>query len=273
MPGIRLTSELKDEYLRLFDTCTILPKALPSVTSTAEAIAAEQARYASIGDPLKIPWCAVGLLHYRECGLSFQKHLHNGDPLAARTVHVPAGRPVNGQPPFAFDASAQDALVQNGASAWKDWSLPGLLYRLEAFNGFGYRLSHPQVLSPYLWGQSCHYIRGGYPRDGEWSDTYVNKQLGSAVILRRLSELGHVGFGVDGQILSSAAPDSIWDTYADVRYAPDEVSAKAMELQKLLNRLPGVHLQEDGRAGARTAQAFTRASGRRLLGDPSASPL
>ncbi len=270
MPGMRLTPELRDEYLRLFDTCTISPKALPAVTKTAEAIASQCDRYARIGEPLGLPWCAVGLLHYRECNLSFEKHLHNGDPLSARTVHVPAGRPVTGQPPFGFDESAKDALVQNGAAAWKDWTLPGLLYRLEAFNGFGYRLSHPQVLSPYLWGQSSHYTQGGYPRDGEWSDTYVNKQLGSAVILRRLSELGHVVFGADGQIQADAAPTSLWEPFADVRYDPDVVSPKAMELQRLLNRLPGIHLQEDGKAGRRTSEAYLRAAGRRLVGDPLA---
>jgi len=33
-----------------------------------------------------------------ECGLDFTRHLHNGDPLIARTVRAPAGRLVDGRP-------------------------------------------------------------------------------------------------------------------------------------------------------------------------------
>jgi len=39
---------------------------------------------------------------------SFKLHLHNGDPLTARTVNVPKGRPKTGQPPFAWGISAKD---------------------------------------------------------------------------------------------------------------------------------------------------------------------
>jgi lysozyme family protein len=52
-----------------------------------------------------------------------------------------------------------------GLDHWQDWSLAGLLYRLEAYNGFGYRKHHPEVLTPYLWSFSST-TAGKYVQDG-----------------------------------------------------------------------------------------------------------
>jgi lysozyme family protein len=81
--------------------------------------------------------------------LNFNRHLHNGDPLTARTVQVPAGRPKTGEPPFTWEESATDALMLEKLDQWEDWSVPGTLYKLEQYNGWGYRLAHPDVKSPY----------------------------------------------------------------------------------------------------------------------------
>jgi lysozyme family protein len=135
-----------------------------------------------------IPWWFVALIHNMECSLSFKKHLHNGDPLTARTRLVPAGRPASGSPPFTFLESAVDALTMPGKAYHleTDWTIPAVLFKLEGFNGFGYRKFHPSVKSPYLWSGSNHYTRGKYVADGVWSDKAVSKQLGSAVLLRAL---------------------------------------------------------------------------------------
>jgi len=268
MATVTLTQALRDEYLRLFQMCRVNLEATEEVTNWAQQIAANKARYSGIGDALSVPWHIVGIIHYRECSLNFTQHLHNGDPLTGRTKNEPKGRPLTGSPPFSFEESATDALQYDGTTKWTNWSLPGTLYKLESYNGFGYRQFHPYVLSPYLWGKSNHYIRGGYPRDGVWSDTYVNKQLGSAVLLRRLAELGFVAFDVDGAPAAHEDPASIWAKFEEVRYNPAEVVALAQELQRALNQIPGIHLREDGQAGQRTSDAYKRVTGHYLKGDP-----
>ena len=180
---------------------------------------------------------------------------------------VPAGRPAKGEPPFSFHESAVDALHYSSMSRWRDWSLPGTLCRLEAYNGFGYRLYRPEVLSPYLWGRSYHYIRGGYVRDGQWSDTYVNRQLGVAVLLRRMTELGLIAFDAVG-IPTSPDEESVWARFDGVRYGPGRVSERVRELQQTLNLFPEIQLLEDGRAGPLTSGALWRVTGQYFPGDP-----
>jgi len=74
-----------------------------------------------------------------------------------------------------------------GLGAKTDWSLAGMLYQLEGYNGWGYRLHHPHVLTPYLWSFSNHYTSGKYVAGGTWSDIAASKQCGAAVLLRRLA--------------------------------------------------------------------------------------
>jgi hypothetical protein len=51
-------------------------------------------------------------------------------------------------------------------------------------------------------------------------------------------------------------------------YAPGKVIAAAIELQRFLNRFPGIYLKEDGTLGDSTSEACKRVFGRYLLGDP-----
>jgi len=116
-------------------------------------------RYAEVEKRTGVPWFIVGVVHYLETGLNFQTHLHNDDPLNARTVHVPAGRPRTGQPPFTWEDSAQDAFELTGVTKVPDWSIARVLYELERYNGWGYR--RRQVNSPYLWNCTSQYTKGG----------------------------------------------------------------------------------------------------------------
>ena len=52
------------------------------------------------------------------------------------------------------------ALVKSDAVA--QWTLARALYELEKHNGRGYRLFHPHMNSPYLWGFANHYRSGKY---------------------------------------------------------------------------------------------------------------
>lgn len=136
----------------------------------------------------RIPWYFIACVHYRECSFSFKEHLHNGDPLTAYTTHVPANRPQVGHPPpFTFEESAVDALKLMGFDKIGGWTLPLMLRKLEAYNGFGYSGLH-HIPSPYLWGYSNHYTKGLYVKDGKYDADAVSKQMGTAVILKRMEQ-------------------------------------------------------------------------------------
>ena len=152
-----------------------------------------QNRYASIAAQSNVPWYVIAVIHNMECGLDFTEHLHNGDSLKHRTVNVPAGRPKTGQPPFTFEVSALDALEYDGLTEWNDWSIGGICYKLEGFNGWGYRAR--DINSPYLWSYSNLYTSGKFIRDNVWSDKAVSGQCGAAVILRRMSDDGQIDIG------------------------------------------------------------------------------
>ncbi len=183
-----LTDALRAEYQTLFDTCQIRPETREEVDILAAKIVQNRDRYDAVGTALSIPWYFIGVIHNMESSQRFDRQLHNGDPLTARTVHVPAGRPASGDPPFTWEASATDALQLEGLDKVTDWSFPALLYRLEKYNGFGYRSRHPEVLSPYLWSGSNHYTSGKFVADGRFDPDAVSKQCGAAVILRTMDD-------------------------------------------------------------------------------------
>ncbi|MFO7446213.1 MAG: hypothetical protein R6W90_07585 [Ignavibacteriaceae bacterium] len=182
-----LNDRLKTEYQNLFDTMVINSNRVPIVKSIVKKIKANEIRYAAVAEQLNIPWYFAAVIHNMECSLNFSRHLHNGDPLTGRTIHVPAGRPLTGNPPFTWEQSGVDALRLKKLHLWKEWSIPGMLFKLEEYNGFGYRRKHPDVLTPYLWSFSNHYTKGKYIADGKWSDKAVSNQCGAAVILKELS--------------------------------------------------------------------------------------
>lgn len=259
--AILLNSALQSEYQRLFDTCVIRPEKYPEVNSVVDRILQNKSRYEAVGNKLNVPWYFIGIVHCLEGSLSFKVHLHNGDPLTARTVQVPKGRPVAGKPPFTWEASAEDALIYDKVNLWTDWSVPGMLFRFEGYNGYGYRKLTPPINSPYLWSCSNHYTKGKYVADGKYSPTAVSKQIGAAVLLRRLAEKQIIAIGLAGRLTL------IKQLGQEVTFAPNRYSAKAEELQKLLN-LSGAHLMADGKAGRNTSDAYFHLAGSYLKGDP-----
>ncbi len=124
----------------------------------------------------------------------FDQHLHNGDPLSARTVRRPAGRPESGHALFAWTYSATDALASDHFTTWTDWSLAGTLYKLESYNGFGPRMNHGRATG-YLWAQTTAYAGGKYVADGVWSATAQDVESGCAAVLKVLMEHDAVSLG------------------------------------------------------------------------------
>ena len=269
------TTSLIEEYQRLFDSCHVRPSRANEVNRLVDRISRNRDRYHGVGAPLGIPWYVIGVIHAMEAGLDFKCHLHNGDPLTARTVKEPRNRPAAGQPPFTWEDSATDALRSRKLHQVEDWSLPRTLYRLEGYNGFGYRRDHPEVLSPYLWSFSEHYTSGKYVGDHKFSATTPSDQCGAAVLLRRMAEVGAIEFTPTGAPITGLPDTSArarsFDEFGPlVRFAPGTKSPVVEHLQRMLNTMPGIFVKVDGKAGERTSDAFKKVTGHFLAGDPRA---
>ena len=168
----------------LWQTAVIKPEVLDYVRKCCKAFTANKATYDEISKATGVPWDVFACIHKMESNCNFKAHAHNGDPLSARTVQVPKGRPVKGNPPFTFIESAIDALGYDGATGIKDWNIVATLKFLEKFNGLGYR--NKGIYSPYMCSGTQHYSKGKYTSDGVFSPNVVSDQLGCIAYLKVL---------------------------------------------------------------------------------------
>jgi len=189
------------EYRALWDGMTINKGHAVAVLATARKIAKHREDYESVSRETGVPWYVVGIIHAMECTdfPAMTQHLHNGDPLTARTKLNPSGRPKAGNPPFTWVESAIDALRYDKLDKVTDWSIEQMCWTLEFYNGPGYaRRGTP---SPYLWSFTNQYDRGKFVE--VWDDTkrkfvgvynpqLVSEQAGAMALLRALIENGDV---------------------------------------------------------------------------------
>lgn len=180
---------IASEYAAWFALAEIRPEHQDSAAWHLTMMRQSQTRYAAVGKQVSVPWQFIAAVHGLEASFNFRAHLHNGDfPLSQRTRQVPPGRPKVWLPPSSWEASALDALRLMGFAGQSDWSLPHMLYRLEAYNGFGYRNS--ARASPYLWSFSNLYSKGKFVSDGHFDPTAKSQQCGAAVMLKVLDLAG-----------------------------------------------------------------------------------
>lgn len=179
-------------YANLWARAEIKPERAAQASAIAAKIAGNKTRYEAVSAAVGCPWWLVGVIHSLEAALRFDKHLHNGDPLSARTVRVPKGRPKRGGPPFAWEDSAIDALEAppHSLHTIDKWSISRALYELEKYNGFGY-FQHA-VNSPYLWSFTTLYDQGKYTADGRYSASTISKQCGAAAIIKAMVAAGMI---------------------------------------------------------------------------------
>lgn len=181
---------LADEYIRFFDGAGFRTTHEKKIKDMAVRALGFKDKYEAVGTPLGIPWWFVAAIHQMESSYNFGRHLHNGDSLKNRTVRVPAGRPLAGGLPFTWTQSATDSLIHQRLDNLSDWSLPRALWRLERYNGLGYRARG--VPTPYLWSFSTIYLRGKYVKDGKFDGNATSAQCGAAVMLKSLYLDGHI---------------------------------------------------------------------------------
>ncbi len=258
MPVATSNNPFEDEYRFLFDTCIIMENKFAEIDEVVLQMQSNKARYENIGNELSIPWNFIAIIHCMEGSLSFKKHLHNGDPLTARTVQVPKGMPKAGTPPFTWEESARDALTIEGFVGKTDWSIPGMLFSFEKYNGMGYRKKG--INTPYLWSYSNQYTRGKFTEDGIYDPNAVSRQVGAAVLLRRMSEKQ---IAVKGEVDRITMIKTLG---AKVVFDPNTFHENAQQLQTLLNSV-GLHLRTDGKAGRNTSDAYHAIAGQFLQGD------
>jgi lysozyme family protein len=186
--------DVANEYAHLWGSATIQSEKVNQVATTSQKLQTLKQHYDQVSSATGVPWYVVGLIHSLEASLSLSGHLHNGDPLTAWTVNVPAGHPQQGNPPFTWVESAIDALTLRGLQNVGPgvWTVERIAYELERYNGFGYRDHHPEVKTPYLWSCTVQYSKGKYVADGKFDPNAVGGQVGAMALLKQLVAEGAV---------------------------------------------------------------------------------
>lgn len=179
--------QLAAEYAALWNQATIRPEHVADVTASAQKLRTIKPSYDQVSARSNVPWYVVGLIYgLEDSTYSLTTHLHNGDPLTARTVHVPAGRPPTGTPPFSWVDSAVDALTLEGFDKVSRWSIERIAFQLEQYNGWGYRNRHPPMNTPYLWSFTNLYSTGKFSSDGKFDPALTSAQPGAMAVLQLL---------------------------------------------------------------------------------------
>jgi lysozyme family protein len=170
-----------------FNTAVINPAHKSQCDLYLSKARANKATYQAIANAVnsKMPYYFIACIHARESDCNFNTHLHNGDSLNDRTTHVPSGRPkaapANGSR-YTFVESATDALLMKGLNKWNDWSIAGMVYLFEKYNGWGY--AYRKVVSPYVWSGTQFYTSGKFVADGVYNSKTVDQDTGAATLLK-----------------------------------------------------------------------------------------
>jgi lysozyme family protein len=185
-------ADLRQGYVELFDSCSIREAHSADVKWCVGKLSDSDNReqYNRVAEEVCAPWYFIGIVHAMEASFDFRTHLHNGDPLKARTVQVPSGRPPVWDPPNDWASSAVDAMTFDHFADQADWSLARTLYNWEGYHGWRSRAMG--INTPYLWSFSSHYSKGKFVADNVWDANAVSKQCGAAVMLKALVEQGLV---------------------------------------------------------------------------------
>lgn len=210
MASIKFTNAVANEYNKLWATAAVKPNWKAMAGWAVDQIVRNRPRYEYVSKLTGVPWYVIGVIHCREAipPFSFKCHLHNGEPLTDRTRFLePKGRPAAGNPPFTWEVSAVDALKLKNLHNRKDWSISGILWVLEGYNGYGYKMKNKT--NPYLWSGTQHYLKGKYTSDKKYNENAIDKQIGTATILKEFFAV--TGIPAPGVSSGSGMPGNIFE--------------------------------------------------------------
>lgn len=173
-------------YQKLWDTCEVVETKHLDVYNIVSRLMPEKQVYDKIEEETLVPWWVTLCIHHKECSGSFDKHLHNGDSLNAKTIRHPPGRP-QGPGPFTFIDSAVDALMMKEDRFPEKWTIADSLQFLERWNGMGY--SHRNMNSPYLWAFTNHEQPGLYVKDHVFDEKARSKNPGCVAMIKIIRTL------------------------------------------------------------------------------------
>jgi lysozyme family protein len=213
--------DIELKYVRMWVCCRVRTKFQEPAKHAAELLSTLTYRqqYVRVATVIGCPWELVAVLDFLEAGGRCCTHLHNGDNLDRKTTHAPKNRPPAGwfktmspdmldrfikifgrapsdKSPYAWQDSAVDALMYDGAHKVGRWTIAGMLGFLEKYNGMGYRSKavqekSPGIQTPYLWSGTYFYGKpeaptGKYVADGKFDPGTTSAQIGCVPILKAL---------------------------------------------------------------------------------------
>lgn len=170
---------LLKEYQYLWTIIQINEKDKAQVEWAVKKAKENQVRYQKVAERTGIPWFVIAAIHMKEASFSFDGILHNGEKIIGKglvTKLVPKGRG-----PFAtWEDAAWDALNYEGYVGLSKWNLGTSFYRLEMYNGSGYRTGAgaaavPANASPYIYAASQFYKSGQYIESKQADGSYKSK--------------------------------------------------------------------------------------------------
>lgn len=258
-------SELRPEYTDLLGRVQVTQER--EAHGVAEHLRQHLVQYDHVGDRTHVPPALLAALHQRESSANFKTYLGNGEPLSRTTRLVPRGRgPFLG--PNAWEAGAVDAINYDHLNDTTEaWSMPYVLWKGEAWNGFGPR--NHGCHTGYLWSGTNIYKGGKYVADGKWDPDHWDTQLGIVPVMLALFEQ-EPSWVIPGSplhlvkgLVTVPAPSIV----------PEGVGGGAtggtLWVQQTLNRLGFGPLLEDDSYGRRTREAvraFQKSAGLRQDG-------
>lgn len=211
--------------------------------------AKHKARYEAVSKETGVPAELIAAIHYRECSGDFTKYLHQGDPLGKPAVRVPKNIPVfHDWHEAAVHAINMKKSIRDDVGVTADTRDPAALATFaEAYNGLGYH--NRGRVSPYVYSGTDAYTGGKYVKDGVFSATARDKQLGV------LAMVGAIG-GLEGGDLQPLTPERAWAKVLSgatvLRQGADGMAVE--HLQSLL-QAAGQEVSVDGDFGPGTRRA------------------
>ncbi|MCD8024586.1 MAG: hypothetical protein LUE64_03535 [Candidatus Gastranaerophilales bacterium] len=139
-----------------------------SVEAFKENWEANKSRYQSVAAQTGVPAELIAAIHWREASGSFNARLQDGGSLGSYSSWEESA--------IAALSGNYGTIDVNDITTWYDYA--------EHYNGMGY--SNRGVTSPYVWAGTSNYTSGKYVADGVYDASYVDKQVGVAVLLKAI---------------------------------------------------------------------------------------
>ena len=183
--------EVYDKHAAKVDNVrvTMSESQMRDVQQFQDHYASNKSRYEAVSSKTNVPPRLIAALHWRESSGSFNRYLHQGDPLGRPAVNIPNDIPVF----HVWEDSAEHALNmkrslrnQTGLTSESTDAVAQATFA-EAYNGLGYH--YKDRPSPYVYAGTSGYTSGKYVADSRYSAQAVDQQNGVMPLLGSIGGL------------------------------------------------------------------------------------